>query len=379
MRPRPHRLLVALGAAVALALLAPSAALAAPKADPTPSPSATGTAAGKGADRRATFGIGPVRAGGTDPFFSYVSAPGGVYLDKVGLFNFGTAPITLTVYPADLSNTGDGSISASLQKDKLADAGSWIQLSKPVVTVTVPAATSKGPGAAALPFRVTVPTAISPGDHTGAIVASLRTLGKNPQGQNIYLDQRIGARVYIRLAGDVRPELTVTQVAADYAGSLNPFSRGTAVVTYRVTNTGNVRLGARQTVTVKGVVGPEVSSEPLEDIKVLLPGGSATVTTRVTGIAPLGLMTATVAIDPVVPEASDVAPPETVVGTARFWAVPWLLLALLLLVGLAAAWWMRRRRDSEPEAPTGRRARGSGGSGGPDALVGAGSPGAGRH
>lgn len=71
-------------------------------------------------------------------------------------------------------------------------------------------------------------------------MASLRTLGKNPQ-ENIYLDQRIGARVHIRLAGDVRPELTVTQVAADYAGSLNPFSRGTAVVTYRVTNTGNVR------------------------------------------------------------------------------------------------------------------------------------------
>lgn len=112
MRPRPHRLLVALGAAVALALLAPSAALAAPKADPTPSPSAT-AAAGKGADRRATFGIGPARACGTHPS-SHVSAPGGVHLDKVGLFTR-TVLITPTVYPADLSNTGDGSISAAAE------------------------------------------------------------------------------------------------------------------------------------------------------------------------------------------------------------------------------------------------------------------------
>lgn len=369
---RPHKRLLAVVAAATIAVLAAPAAHAAPRVDPTPAPT-TSSASGDASGQRATFGIGPMRVGSKDPFFSYVSAPGGAYADQVGLFNFSTTPITLTVYPADLSNTGDGSIAASLQKDSLRDAGSWIHLSKPVLTVKVPGSNSKGPGIVALPFRVDVPSTITPGDHTGAIVASLRTLGKNPQGQNIYLDQRIGARVYIRLAGDVQPALTVTDVKAEYAGSLNPFARGTAVVSYRITNTGNLRLGAKQSVTVKGLVGPTADSEPLEDIKVLLPGGSATVTTRVTGILPLGLMTASVSVDGVVPEASDVSAPDTVTETARFWAIPWLLLAVLLLVGIGLARWLRRRRSAEPEPPTGRRVKGSGSDGGPDLLVDSGS------
>ena len=374
VRRPPHRLLAAVAAAGLVVLLAPAAAVAAPRADPTPSPSAAGQGAASG-DQRATFGIGPMRVGSKDPFFSYVSAPGGVYADTVGLFNFAAKPITLSVYPADLANTADGSISATLQKDALSDVGGWIQLSSPVVTVTVPAASAKGPGAVELPFRVAVPASITPGDHTGAIVASLRTLGKNPQGQNIYLDQRIGARVYIRLAGDVEPALSVTDVRADYAGSLNPFSRGTAVVTYRVTNTGNVRLGVHQTVTVKGVVGPEVASEPLEDIKVLLPGGTATVTTRVDGIVPLGLMTASVVVDGIAAEASEVSAPPSADGSTRFWAIPWLLLSALLLLALAVAWWVRRRRAAEPEAPTGRRVRGAGPDGSGDLVGSVGSAG----
>jgi hypothetical protein len=360
-----------------LALFAASAAVlgfalpahAAQKAEPTPSPTPGQSSPASKPGQRATFGIGPIQSGGTNPFFSYETAPGGVYVDKVGLFNFTPDPVTLSVYPADLGNSADGGVTASLQKAKATDVGSWITLPKAVVTVTLPGAGPKGPGFATLPFRVNVPATVTPGDHAGAIVASLRTLGKNPLGQNIYLDQRLGARVYIRVAGDVRPELTVEDVHADYAGSLNPFTKGTAVVSYRVTNTGNVRLGAKQTVSVRGVVGSSVPSEPLQDIKVLLPGGSAQVTTRVAGVLPLGLMTASVTLDPVVPEASDVKTAPEATGSARFWAVPWLLVAVLLALLLALGWWLRRRRATSPEAPVGRRQRAAGSGPGPDDLV----------
>ena len=100
-----------------------------------------------------------------------------------------------------------------------------------------------------------------------------------------------------------------------------------------------------------------------------------TVTPGADGIVPLGLMTASVVVDGIAAEASEVSAPPSADGSTRFWAIPWLLLSALLLLALAVAWWVRRRRAAEPEAPTGRRVRGAGPDGSGDLVGSVGSAG----
>jgi uncharacterized iron-regulated membrane protein len=73
------------------------------------------------------------------------------------------------------------------------------------------------------------------------------------------------------------------------------------------------------------------------------------------------LLSADVTVVPAAAQGDAV--PELAVATAsaRFWAIPWTLLALLLLiVGLVTWWWRRRNAAVPPES--GRRARGATGA-----------------
>jgi len=164
-------------------------------------------------------------------------------------------------------------------------------------------------------------------------------------------------RLAVRVAGQLKPELTIENLSASYAGSLNPLETGTATLTYTVRNTGNIRLGGAQAIAIGSLFGGNVQAENVPDIPLLLPGGSATVTIPVPGVRPLGLMTATVHVAPLA--AAGDANPEASVATAtvQFWAMPWILLAILLLLILLILLLIRRRRRREPE-PQGRRVAG---------------------
>ncbi|MFJ7266755.1 WxL protein peptidoglycan domain-containing protein [Streptomyces sp. NPDC099050] len=320
--------------------------------DGAPARAATSAPATPGEDRKSTFGVQPAGPKGPDarPHFSYGVTGGATTRDQIAIWNYGGEPLTLSVYASDAVNTLDGGFDLLPAGQAPKDAGSWIKLEKDQVTVPPK-------GNVIVPFTVTVPRDVTPGDHTGGIVASLAAGAQDGQGNKVKLDQRVGSRVYVRAAGTLTPRLEVQQVAASYQGSANPFSEGSATVTYTLRNTGNVRLGARQAVRVNGLFGTSVTASGVKDLGDLLPGTSLTITAKADGVAQVLRSSAVVSVQPVA--ARDGVDPKlpSLTRSVSLWTVPWALLAMVLVITGGGLWVWRRRRLARAAAAASARRR----------------------
>ncbi|WP_327251543.1 WxL protein peptidoglycan domain-containing protein [Streptomyces sp. NBC_01244] len=317
-----------------------------------PAQAAASTPAAPGEDRKSTFGVQPAGPKGPDAraHFSYGVTGGATTRDQIAIWNYGEEPLTLAVYASDAVNTADGGFDLLPAGRAPKDAGSWIKLERD--QVTVPAK-----GNVIVPFTVSVPREVTPGDHTGGIVASLAAGATDAQGNKVKLDQRVGARVYVRAAGTLTPRLEVQQVTASYEGSANPFSEGSATVTYTLSNTGNVRLGARQAVRVNGLFGTSVTADGVKDLGDLLPGTSLAITARADGVAQVLRSSAVVSVQPVA--ARDGVDPKlpSLTRSVSLWTVPWALLAMVLVITGGGLWVWRRRRLARAAAAVSARRR----------------------
>jgi hypothetical protein len=359
--------LILLGAVVGGAVSPRDVHAASPSPSPSPTASAGPTAptlADTDPTKVVTFGVQPSFVKGYDnrSFFSWVATPGGVLKDTAVALNFSYKPITLTVGVTDATNTDTGGFALLADNEKPKDAGSWIHLDPKYRSVVVPARTANAAGRAAIPLTVDIPATASPGDHVGGITVSLISTAKSPSGQSYRLVQRVGSRIFIRVSGPVRPELTIEQLSATYHGNLSPRFKGTATVTYVVHNTGNVSLGGTQVVTVKGLFGSSVTAANVPPIPLLLPGSSLAITVDVDGVWPAFRDTAQVQISPLAVPGAQMPAAGPWTAETSFWAIPWLLvliLVLLLLVFVIYRWMLRRHRrgpgrpdgDLEADAP----------------------------
>lgn len=352
-----HRRLAAVAVALSGALAASFGGFAAAAAadGPSPSPSSSSSTSSAGSSNRVTFGIGTATKGVLDrrQGIQAVVSAGDALRDQVVVVNESFQQLTLNVYAVDVINDVNGNLQPQVASAKPVDSATWVTLQTPSGTrqVVVPARSR-----VFIPVVVKVPAKATVGDHLAGLMASLVAKGQSG-GQiptNIDLDQRVGVKLAIRVAGQLRPELSISNLTASYTGTLNPVGRGSAQVSYVVTNTGNVRLGGRQSVSVRGLVG-SAATVSVPDLPVLLPGGSATVTTIVPDVLPALRMTADVIIDPAGAQGDANPNAPSVTASTTFWAVPWTLLALLVLIGLLTAWWLRRRRQPQTPATPGRR------------------------
>jgi hypothetical protein len=336
----------------------PASAGAAAGRAPVPgvsTPASSGKTGGKG-PARATFGIAPSTPGATDgrTYFGYRLGPGVKRTDFVAVVNYAAKPITLTVGVADLGNNADGSLAVGADKASATDAGSWITI-KHAPQITVPAQSNKGPGRIEIPFAITVPVKVTPGDHGAALFATLTTTSTG-KGANVELNQRVGARVLIRVPGPLTPGIVIRDLSASYSQSWNPIHAGTAQVKYTIVNTGNVILGAKQSVSISGWFGTHVTApaKSAPEIPLLLPGKSATLSYAVNGVWPAFRQSLKVTVTPLV-QPSDTATVHVspVSASTTFWAIPLVLIAIFVLVVLlvVGTWWWGRRRGHNAGAP----------------------------
>ncbi|MFE7777772.1 hypothetical protein ACFU5O_28510 [Streptomyces sp. NPDC057445] len=335
-------------AACLLAVL-PGAAVAAPAAAPAP--------AGRqsdGGQGRTTFGVQPSAARKADarPNFSYGATPGVVVKDHIAVFNYANRPLTLRVYAGDAFTTADGGFDLFAAGHRPTDVGAWVKLGKNVLSVP-------RRSHVIVPFTMTVPRNVTPGDHVGGIVASLSAVRTDKKGNKVAVDQRVGARIYLRIAGELKARLAVEDLSTAYDGTANPFGSGSATVTYTLRNTGNVRLAARQTVSVRDLFGGRAEVAKPRDITELLPGASLKITAPATDVLPAVRDTTTVTVDPR-PVRGDVNHRilPRVTRTEAFRAVPWALLVLLSATAATVALLLvRRRRRRGPRPDRGRADR----------------------
>lgn len=322
---------------VALGTTVPGPAYAAPTPTPTPTPAKPSKPPVQDNGVR-TWSVRPANAKGSPDNRTHITVqgdPGTRLVDRVLVTNSSIVPVAFEVYGTDAYNTPDGLFDLLPANAKPLDIGNWFSFAHPVVTI--PAGAS-----VAVPFTLTIPSSAVPGDHAGGVVVSLASA----KGPGVHLDSRVAVRVYLRVPGHLRPNLTTENVGLVYHGVANPFGHGYVNVTYKVTNPGNIRLQAHVKITIKNVFGSTLATVTPKDLGELLPGQSATYHARVRHIFPAGPLTATVALQPYPDPAQPVG--QAVPANSKdgyTWAMPWLLtLLIVLILGAGAALWIVRRR-----------------------------------
>ena len=300
---------------------------------------------------RATFGIQPAIARGPDqrPYLIYPVAPGAKVDDHVAVVNYSKQPLTLRVYATDAYNGADGSFSLLDRKQRPKDAGTWLRVQTPGASQFVTVAPTSY---RVLSVHLSVPRGANPGDHVAGIVVALSTATVNGKGTNVELDQRVGIRTFVRVAGPLRPALAIEGVSRSYQQNLNPFGVGRSTISYTVRNIGNVSLGGGQRVDVKGLIGPTFNAAALRDLPLLVPGGSIRLTAIVRHTWPLIWMTGQIRIAPKIVTGVSSGDVLGVRDVGHLLAVPWTLLALIAVL-LLAAWASRRRRRRRDPAGAG--------------------------
>jgi hypothetical protein len=270
---------------------------------------------------------------GARPNLSYEMAPGARVDDAVTLLNYSNVTLTFRVYATDAFNNVDGQFDLLPGDRAPVDAGAWVTL--PQANITVPAQS-----AATLPITVVVPPDAAAGDHGAAILASVTAEGTGSDGKIITLDRRTGSRLYLRVAGPLTPGLDIENIRTTYRPALNPLG-GEVDTTYTVRNTGNVRLAARQRVTLHAPFGVTLDTATPADVPELLPGGAVTLTASFKGIPATGLLTTRIALAPrAAPGSPGLDGLAERRGSRRVIAIPWTPVALVLAAGLS----LRARR-----------------------------------
>jgi hypothetical protein len=312
-----------------------------------------------GAGLLATLAVSPARADDTDGIsgapadssgadkrsrFSYQATPGQHIDDLYVVSNTGTTAQTMVLFSTDAYNTDDGGYGL-LDTDALpTDAGSWVSFEGGATQLSIPL---EAGASQVVPFALDVPADAAPGDHAAGIVISVQSVSGE-----ILVDRRVATRMYVRVPGELQPALTISNMSATYAAQINPFA-GETTVSYTVTNSGNVALGASVVVGVKALFGITAAESEREEMTEILPGNARTFTTVVDGVGQWGYLNPFVQLAPSVDvEALNPGPLASVDRDAGLFVTPWWLIAIVLLVAgfLLFRRWRAKRDEKSAQA-----------------------------
>jgi hypothetical protein len=272
------------------------------------------------------------------PALEYKLDPGATVTDHVAVTNHSKRPLTLRLYANDAFTTAGGGFDLHAANATPTDAGSWIKPAQP--TVTLPASSR-----IVVPFTLTVPADATPGDHAAGLVASLADAGNDDAGKRVTVDHRVGARVYLRVTGPLRPALDVTDVQINTATSWNPLSLPRVTAAFTIKNTGNVRLTGRPSALIEGPFGLGARTATTTAIPEILPGGSLRATIVLDAAPPLFHERLTVAVIPSTADGRAIDPaPVRAATTLTVWLTPWPQLTLLASIALLITTWLLTRR-----------------------------------
>jgi hypothetical protein len=276
------------------------------------------------------------------PNLSYESSAGSSIDDAVTVYNFGNVPMIFKIYATDAFNNEAGEFDVLPAAKAPVDAGSWVSM--PVENISL------DPGKqVTIPIKIQIPIDAAPGDHVGGVLASNVSKVDNGDGQVVNLDRRTGTRMYIRVGGQLRPELGVTDVSTKYHQSASPLG-GNADVSFRVENRGNVRLSGSPTVSIEGPLGIGTTKVKLPPMTELLPGQHVVLKAHLTGVPTLFVGSTTVAVSPA--GSVDASTLKAVTGAETSFVPPifalLVLLALVLLLLVVRA--IRRHRRNATQA-----------------------------
>ncbi|GAA4908086.1 hypothetical protein GCM10025789_29520 [Tessaracoccus lubricantis] len=281
--------------------------------------------------------IEPVEADGsvTDRVrHSYQVEPGQQVKDQVRVANAGNTPLTITIFATDAYNDAQGNFALLNTSDEPKDAGAWVSFDgQPRVELQLAPTESK-----VVSFTVNVPAEATPGDHPAGIVASWTREG------DVNRENRIANRMYVRVAGDLVANMTISSFSANHSGDLNPFD-GSITGTATVSNNGNIALSGRVTLSGTTWFGVPVGQETFEVLDEVLPGNTRTVNFTLENVPSVGFANVKWLLQTQTDGDALLPPTLPVVERDAFvWALPLLAVVPLLLIVGGIVWWRWRRK-----------------------------------
>ncbi|MEU4163536.1 hypothetical protein [Actinoplanes sp. NPDC026670] len=269
-----------------------------------------------------TWTVQPASAAGPDGrrWIEQTLDPGGQVTEHLAVRNLGKTSAVFTLSAADGYLTAKGRFNMLPSDQRSVGGGTW---------VSVPASVTVAAGqTAVVPFLITAPVGVTPGDHPAGIAASIA----GRQG-TVQIESRVGFRLLLRASGTLQPSVTADKITMRYARTWNPFRPGTVEVAWTTANTGNVRLDIPGTAAVSSLAGTRTVPVTAGE---LLPGGARPVSARIDGVWGLGRLRTTVTLTP------PGAPPAT--ATLTTWVMPWPQLLVVAAAALLMLAWRLRRR-----------------------------------
>lgn len=319
------------------------------------------------ADPSISFGVQPASPTGPDSrgLLDHTAAGGARIDDWVAVTNYSAVTITVRVVAEDAAASATGAFTLIGAATASTEVGAWTSigggestcehavddeladcLSSLGVTVTL------APGERVeLPVAITVPANAAPGDHAGGIAAIYSTTAVNAVGISTPLEVHAGTRVYVRVDGNIAPELAVSEPDLDYAMSWDLFAGGTARVQAELSNAGNTRISVDPVVSLSGPFGIGLGEWALPSIADLMPGQTARLDADLADVPPALLLFAEVTVSPRADD-SDGAALDPIVRSSSTLAVPWRWTLLIAALGaiIIVAGRRRRRMRAKPAA-----------------------------
>ncbi|MEU5153925.1 DUF916 domain-containing protein [Glycomyces sp. NPDC021274] len=293
-----------------------------------------------------TWGVNPSSQDGPDgrAAFDYELDPGDTLIDFVGVSNFGTEPITVDLYASDAYTTETGTFDLLPSDQDPVDVGSWVGFNEPQLVIAPQTRLD-------VPFALTVPADATPGDHVGGIVAAVTESTTDASGNEILVERRVGARVHLRVQGDLEPGLVPESDDEAFHYTWNPIEPGDLSFEYAVENTGNVRLQGTLVARVSGPWGLLQEEFIVAELPQILPGDRYEGTARLEGVWPLLYEHLELTVRPeAVNEVDAEVPLPSRADETGLWAPPWTQLAVVALIVLALRIWIKARRRKRGKA-----------------------------
>lgn len=187
-------------------------------------------------------------------YFIYDSTPTAVVEDSVEVRNVGTARGTVDLYPVDAITASSGGTAFANPGQKQHDVGAWINLSASQVTLN--------PGQSLnIPFRVTIPAHVRPGQHGGGILAEdLNQPSQSAQSRSrtafLHFQKQEIIGILINLPGTHIERLNATHITYDVQST---YQR----VLIDLQNTGTQLLHPTGSFQITDMAGQQLQQAPL--------------------------------------------------------------------------------------------------------------------
>jgi WxL interacting protein linking bacterial and host surfaces len=159
------------------------------------------------------FSIRPVAANSTAsstaPYFIFDAQPGTTIQSKVRITNIGTASGSVALYGVDATTGQTSGVVYRSNTDPRTDVGAWVSVGTQRVTLAPKQDQI-------LPFTITVPASVRPGQHVGGLVAEDLTVqtGSSSSGMQVNIQHLSIVAVQVNLPGSQAERMEATGIQA---------------------------------------------------------------------------------------------------------------------------------------------------------------------